>query len=582
MSHNQTIVLIDDVTDIHNLVRAHLAPLDLRVVCCLDGDTGLAAIERELPDLILLDVNLNHETGFDICTQLKQNDRTTNIPVIFLTAAEDSSAKVRAFDVGAIDYVTKPFDPRELQARVRSVLRHQMLVNLLETQAQMDALTGLYNRKGFTDALQKRIYRGQREPKGLFAILFLDLNRFKIINDSLGHEVGDELLVHVAKILSKCVRKHRSTDRPQDVIARMGGDEFTILLNDVQSTQDAIAAAERLRKMIGEPVTIDGYKVTAEASIGVRVCKDGQGTPETLLRDSDIAMYEAKEAGEGSFMIFDDRMHQKVAHRMRLESDLQQALEAGQMEVFYQPITCLESGRVLSLEALMRWQHPELGFISPDQFIPILEETGLIMQYGRWVLEQSCRDLKKWRHDSQACESLKIGVNLSKRQLVEPSLIHELGTLLGACELEPKALILEVTESNIMFDEQRIIPVLHQLHELGVLVAMDDFGTGTSSLTALKRFPLDELKIDRSFIHCLEYSRSYAAIIQAIVVLAHNLNLSVVAEGVESSDQIAQLQMLECDQAQGFYLGRPLPAEEVEKAVLSTCSFAELNQNIPS
>jgi len=568
MTHKPTVLVVDDDPLIHKLVSVRIRELNAAVVCASGPEEGIELAHSVRPQLILLDVDMPGMSGFDVCARLRDDPLTREIPVIFLTGTDDSDVKVRAFEMGAVDYVTKPFNAGELRARVRAALRMQSLLAALEVQARTDVLTGLPNRQAFQHAVARCIERArQQEENYQFALLFLDLDRFKIINDSLGHGVGDELLINVANKLYNCVRcgAQEPVGRDQDIVARMGGDEFAVLLHDVKNLDMVCEIAERIRLKASESVNIEGYEVHCGASVGVRICDQTSEDADALLRDSDTAMYHAKDAGKGCVSVFDDRMREQVVNRLQLETDLRQAVSNRQLELVFQPMIDINDHRVRGFEALVRWNHPERGVVMPDVFIPIAEETGLIHDIGRWVLRNACMHLREWirTHDT----NFHISVNLSKAQLGSDDLSEHVRQVIEDFGLDPKLLLLEVTESVIMHESRLVAPILEQLHNLGVQFAMDDFGTGQSSLACLHRFPLDVLKIDRSFVQRLENNRPYAAIVHAIITLAHNLDLTVVAEGVESDDQLVTLQALECDFAQGFLLSHPLAGGDVNSFI---------------
>ena len=428
----------------------------------------------------------------------------------------------------------------------------------LRRQSQQDKLTGLPNRTLFTEILRSTLARAKRNPDYEFAVLFLDFDRFKNVNDSLGHEFGDMLLVNIAQQL-------RVQLRTVDTAARLGGDEFVILLDGIDGVKGAIATAERLLDKFTQPHNLKGHEVTSTASIGIVSSSDKFSRPEEMIRDADTAMYQAKASGKACYVLFDEQMHAKVLERLNLEKDLRRAIALGQMWVAYQPIVALENGQLLGFEALLRWDHPELGPIDPEYFISIAEETGTIVQIGHWVLTQACQQIVQWKQRYVHADDLFMNINISKRQLAQPDIVKHLSEVFAETGADPTHIKLEITESVIMDDRQGITPVLSEIRELGVQLAMDDFGTGHSSLSCLHRFPIDVLKIDREFIKNMEQRFEYTAVIQAIITLAHTLNISVVAEGLETADQVAQLQTLECNHAQGYYFSKPLNAIDADK-----------------
>ena len=575
MSRTQTVLVIDDDEMIHKLVPVRLKGLGAEVIGALSGEAGLRMARQRRPDLVLLDVGMPDMDGFEACRRLREDPLTHDIPVIFLTGSDDPREKIRGFDIGATDYITKPFDAAELRARVRGALRTQALLDALETQARTDSLTGLPNRAAFHEAVARCIERARRGPGYRFAVLFLDLDHFKIINDSLGHDIGDELLTAIADELRRCVRtaERAAREGTEDIVARMGGDEFTILLDDA-GLEAAVSLADRLGAVLNRPHVLRGYQVKAGVSIGIKVCDADCESADAILRDSDTAMYSAKAAGKGQHAIFNARMHEEAVRRLTLENDLRRAVEEGQFELLYQPIVSLDSGDVLGFEALVRWNRPGTdGVVAPGDFIPIAEETGLILDIGHWVLREACSQLREWNRGAGAGRRLIVSVNLSKVQLEKPGLVEDIAAVLKETGVDPGALKLEVTESVIMHAVETIVPVLGRLREMGTRIAIDDFGTGYSSLASLHRFPIDVVKIDKAFIDNIGRSRTYAAIVHAIATLAHNLDMQVIAEGIEEHEQLVQLQALECDHGQGYFFGKPATAAEVEKRLLPSGAF---------
>jgi diguanylate cyclase (GGDEF)-like protein len=415
----------------------------------------------------------------------------------------------------------------------------------LAYQALHDPLTGLPNRVLLMDRLAQAAARAGRHPSRL-AVLFLDLDRFKVVNDGLGHWAGDELLQAVAARLVAVVR-------PGDTVARFGGDEFVVLCQDLPDAAHVGVLAERIAAILAEPVTVSGREVTISASIGVVLADAGSNTPEALIRDADTAMYQAKERGRARYEIFDDPARQRVMARLDTEVALRRALEKQEMRVFYQPVVSLSGGRLVGLEALLRWDDPERGLQLPDQFLALAEETGLILPIGTWVLEQACRDAQALRSAHPDFADMVIWVNLSARQLVQDDLPGLIARVLAETGTSPRTLGLEITESVLTEDMEFLGERLRTLKGLGVLLAIDDFGTGFSSLSHLRGFPVDVLKVDRSFVDGITRDAEDHAIVDAVVGLARSLGMHVVAEGVESADQADALRRLGCNAAQGFH-----------------------------
>ncbi|MBD2095914.1 EAL domain-containing protein [Trichocoleus sp. FACHB-591] len=419
--------------------------------------------------------------------------------------------------------------------------------------AYHDALTGLPNRVLFMDRLKQAIARTKRRSNYAFAVLFLDLDRFKVINDSLGHLVGDQLLVTIAQRLASCLD-------PAHTIARLGGDEFTILLDPIAAPNDAATVAEQIHQALQLPFNLDGYEVFTTVSIGIALSATGYNQPEDVLRDADAALYQAKEQGKARFAIFDTAMHNQAMSLLQLEMALRWALERQELRVFYQPLVSLTTGRIVGFEALVRWLHPEQGLISPAEFIAIAEETGLIVPIGQWVLTESCRQLREWQTQFPTASTLSISVNLSSKQFSQPNLVSQIEQVLQETGLRPDTLKLEITESGIMNNTESAA-LLRQLRALQVQLCIDDFGTGYSSLSRLRQFPIHTLKIDRSFVSTMREAVQDAEVVQAIITLAHNLGMNVVAEGIETAEQLAHLRRLHCEQGQGYFFSKPLNSQ---------------------
>jgi diguanylate cyclase (GGDEF)-like protein len=416
-----------------------------------------------------------------------------------------------------------------------------------------DTLTDLPNRALLNDHLQLSIDRTKIHQQHLFALLFLDLDRFKNVNDSLGHIAGDQLLMSAARRLEECLR-------PSDMVARLGGDEFAILLDGVEEYQDVIRVAERVQRELMRPLNLNGHEVYTTASMGITLSTIGYEHPENILRDADTAMYHAKEKGKARYEIFDAVMHARAVSRLQLESDLRKALEKRELLVYYQPIVSLKTGRISGFEALVRWPHPQRGFIPPSDFISIAEETGLIYELDRWVMRESCRQMHAWHLANPNEKLLTISINLSGRQFTQPNLIEQIKQILEETKIDPRSLKIEITESVVMENAEVASSMLLQLRALGVQLSIDDFGTGYSSLSYLHRFPVNTLKIDRSFISRLGAGDENTEIIRTIMTLANNLGMDVVAEGVETETHLAHLKEMRCQYAQGYLFSKPVDA----------------------
>lgn len=555
------VLVIDDDPAIHELVEVILRPLNVDVISVMDGDHAIEEVSKNLPDLIMLDYEMPGANGLEVLKRLRESGVTDSTPVVFVTANDSHKILTACFQAGATDYIRKPFCAPELCARVSSVLDRKRMVGQLEQLAHLDPLTRLFNRTSIRERLQHAI---DRAPAQSSSVLFLDFDRFKLINDSLGHDIGDQLLQQIAQRLSSALRR---TDRighlaDRTTAARLGGDEFVVLLEDLRDPQDALKVADRLLNSLEDPYYLAGHNVCCTASIGVVNCIEPNSTPDEVLRDADTAMYEAKSAGKGRYVLFDQGMHENAQERLVIENDLRNAIANDELLVEYQPIVSLETGRTEGFEALVRWQHPDRGLVPPGVFLPTAEESGLIVPIGTWVLDRACRDFSIWQRTLGDMAPSKIHVNVSRKQLLR-DLIEKVKTVLEKYSIPPKCLHLEVTENEIMQNPEVAKATLEELRRLGVKIDMDDFGTGHSSLACLQELPIDVLKIDRSFIANMERSRSFAALVHAVATLGLNLGLSVVAEGIESADQLAMLQFMECQSGQGYFFAKPMRSEKV-------------------
>jgi diguanylate cyclase (GGDEF)-like protein/PAS domain S-box-containing protein len=644
----------------------------------------LQHIGRVGSDIVLLDIEMPDMSGLDALKMLRDEYSPIQLPVIMVTAKNQSEDIVKALDLGANDYLTKPVDFPVALARIATQLSHKraqealreseeryalaaqgsndglwdwnLVTNVMyfsprwksmlgyqeneighileewvdrihdsdrarvkdelaahqkgltphfESEQRVlskdgtfrwmlsrglavrdasgkatrmagsqtditegkvtDPLTGLPNRLLFIDRLGRLIKHAKRRKDHLFAVLFLDLDGFKMINDSLGHLVGDQLLLAVSERLERCLRLTDTVARLGEsfTMARLGGDEFTVLLDDLKDLGDARLAADRLMKVLAPPFVLGGKEVFTSASIGIALSNSAYESPDDMLRDADTAMYRAKSLGKARYEVFDADMRASLVARLQIETDMRHALERGEFRNFYQPIVALESGRIVGFEALLRWQHPTRGLMGPDEFIFVAEETGLIRELGWWNLREACRQLSEWKANSNNYLNFTMNVNLSAKQFLQPNLVDEIKGLINELAFSPETLKLEITESTVMIDPAATAIMLQQIKSLGILLAIDDFGTGYSSLSYLHRFPLDTLKIDRSFISGASEGVVGMEIAQTIMPMAKNLQLDVIAEGVETIEQVALLKKLHCKYAQGYYFSKPLAAEEV-------------------
>ncbi|OWY67550.1 response regulator receiver protein [cyanobacterium TDX16] len=725
----KTILIVDDIPDNLRVLSATLSQQGYKVRCAKNGNMALKGAQVAAPDLILLDVKMPDIDGYEVCQHLKAETRTREIPIIFMSALDDVLDKVRAFEVGGVDYITKPFQVEEVLARIKNqlalqaakaeiqqlntkleqrveqrtaqlaatnhklqqeILERQQAVQLLnESEARLesilnsleevvwsvsaqnpaliylnpaaqkvygiptteffknpklwmevvhpedrervekgtqilqsqgshsseyrivradgevrwlcarahlisdstgiplridgiisditerkrieqqlihdalhDDLTGLPNRTFFLERLELALRYTKRHPDYLFAVLFIDLDRFKIVNDSLGHAVGDRLLIAFTSLMQQCLRT-------SDTVARFGGDEFTILLEDIEQIADAIKIADRIQAELAQPFELEGHTVFTTASIGIVFSGMGYESPAELLRDADTAMYRAKESGKAQYTIFNPDMYAQTLQLLHLERDLRQALERQEFCLHYQPIVSLSSGQMVGFEALIRWQHPERGLVFPADFIPIAEEIGLIVPIGEWVLEQACYQLRQWQLQLPQAANLKISVNLASQQINHPKLSEQIDRILVLTGLDGSHLKLEITETMLLHHTEATIDMLLKIRSKNIQLSIDDFGKGYSSLSYLHRFPINTLKIDSYFISQINPNSENVEIVSTINTLAHNLGMDAIAEGIETAQQYAQLKAWGCDFGQGYFFAKPLDFHAAEALIIS-------------
>ena len=683
MSSQQSRLLIVDDNEMNRDMLARRLERNGYLVDVVESAKQLMQrVKQNTVDLVLLDIEMPGISGLDALKTLRESYSPVQLPIIMVTAKSQSEDIVKALNLGANDYLTKPVDLPVALARIGTQLSHKRAQEALreseeryalaargandglwdwniqtghvyysprwkamlgwheneisntpeewfnrihdadrkrvkeeiaahrngstphfESEHRMlhkdgtfrwmlnrglavfddsgktlrmagsqtditerkvsDPLTGLPNRLLFIDRLGRLIKHAKRRKDILFAVLFLDLDGFKMINDSMGHLIGDQLLLGVANRLEKCLRSTDTVARLGEsfTVARLGGDEFTVLLDDLKDPNDAKSAADRLMKALAPPFILGGKEVFTSVSIGIALSNTAYEQAEDMLRDADTAMYRAKSLGKARFEVFDADMRASVMARLQLETDLRGALEREEFRNFYQPIVSLDSGQIVGFEALLRWQHPTRGLVGPEEFILVAEETGLIRELGWWNLREACRQMSDWRTGPNGRPDLIISVNLSAKQFLQPNLVVDIQKLLHELSLSPDALKLEITESAVMADPSAAVEMLQEIKSIGIHLAIDDFGTGYSSLSYLHRFPLDTLKIDRSFIRDMQEDGEGMEIARTILPMANNLRLDVVAEGVETLEQVALLKQLHCKYAQGYYFSKPLSAE---------------------
>lgn len=585
-NYSGDILIVDDMPNNLRFLSTTLAEQGYKVRSVTEGLMALTVAEAAKPDLILLDIMMPNIDGYEVCQRLKANDQTCDIPVIFLSALDEVLDKVKAFSVGGVDYITKPFQLEEVLARIQTHLSlrfaqkeisqlnaeleqrvrqrtaqlEQEIAERLQVQERLlhlalhDVLTGLPNRTWFMKRLEQLLQQVHQQSGYHFAVLFLDCDRFQAVNDSLGHLVGDQLLVSIARRIELCLR-------PGTMLCRLGGDEFAILLQDIEKPSDTIKVANGILLELAAPFQIGDYQVFTNVSIGIAMGSDIYKQPEHILRDADTAMYRAKANGKACYQMFEQTMHSRALHNFQLESDLRHALERHELIAYYQPIIRLDNNQIDSFEALVRWNHPEKGLVDPSKFIPIAEETGLVMAIDLFVLQQACQQLRSWRDEGLADASLTMNVNLSVKHFMSFDLLKQIDHVLRETGITGSSLRLEITESDIMENAEFAGKIISQLRDRHIQLSIDDFGTGYSSLSYLHRLPIDHLKIDRSFVMRIGKNGKNTEIIRAIIALAKSLDMFTIAEGVETQDQLDQIRELKCEFCQGYLFSRPVEAK---------------------
>ncbi|WP_292937371.1 EAL domain-containing protein [Noviherbaspirillum sp.] len=551
------VLIVDDDRSTRSSLRHTLQRDGFQVEEAADGAQALLMLKRLRPDVILMDAVMPVMDGFTACARVQELPNGRAIPVLMITALEDNTSVERAFAAGASDYIPKPIHFAVLSQRVRRIIEANQAEKRIRHLAYNDLLTGLPNRALFIDQLGRRIEQARVAGESI-AVLFLDLDRFKNVNDTLGHDIGDKLLVAVAQRIRRSVRN-------ADCVARLGGDEFTVVLAEVVGPNAAVAAAQNICRSLATPFQIDGHDIFVTTSVGISIYPHDGTDVGTLLKHADTAMYRAKKTNSG-FQFFEPSMERSISEHVRMENDLRRAIERNELDVHYQPQARVDNGMIIGVEALVRWHHPARGMVSPVEFIPLAEETGLINPIGEWVLRTACAQMQRW---NQVGRTMRVAVNLSVKQLLQKNFAEIVERALEDTGLPANLLELEITESTLMEHAQDTLEALHRLRSLGVRLSIDDFGTGYSSLSYLKRFPVDIIKIDRSFVRDVPDDSDDASIVTGIIALAHSLRLEVVAEGVETEAQLRFLREQRCDLLQGYYLSKPVPAEQFARDLLT-------------
>ncbi len=556
------IMMIDDEPIVMDVLETTLMDFGYQFFDKIeDSRKAIDAIDRKRPDLVLLDLNMPHVDGFDILKELRANPDTRFLSVIVLTSSNEPCTKLKALELGATDFLAKPIDRSELVLRIQNTLTVKAYQDQL---AYYDSLTQLPNRKLFLDRLDWSIKCAARE-KTKVAVMNLAVDRFQQVNELLGTQAGDELLVMISQRLVQILRGNDTVGRGVGEtnwrnVARLSGDEFSILLADIRETHQITGIANRIRDIMNEGFTINDREIFVTTSIGIATYPDDADNTDDLMKCAGGATAYAKEKGRDCHQFYSSEINALSQRRTELEHSLRRVLERNELRLFYQPKICTKTEKVLGAEALLRWDHPEHGFISPTEFIPIAEETGVIVQLGEWVLREACEQTAQW--NDMGLDDLKISINVSALQFRDNQFPHTVQKILQETKLNPDNLIIEITEGVLIGDKDRIGDLLFKIKTTGAMLSIDDFGTGYSSLGYLKIFPIDELKIDRTFIIDVPGDEDSSAIVKAIVAMAKSLGLTVVAEGIETRDQLAFLKGLSCDAIQGFYYARPLPAFE--------------------
>jgi diguanylate cyclase (GGDEF)-like protein len=574
-SEKPNILIIDDDDQIRSLLKDVLSPNhDCTTVGSAEG--ALAIMKSIKFNLVISDINMGEISGLDLVPRVLEQAPDT--VVVMISGRQTIDFAIDAMRAGAFDYITKPLDIRHVQTAVRRALSHHSLLvqkrryeNHLEELvkertaeiehlAYHDVLTDLPNRVLFADRCAQALALAQRN-QNLVAVMLVSIDRFKKITESLGHAAGDVVLTEAAARLQCCVAQG-------DTVARFEGDEFALLLTSITETADLVEIPRAISEMFKAPFNLDGQQVYLSTSTGISLYPHNGADSSTIMRNAVAALYRAKKQGGNNYQFYAADMNSLALKRLEMETSMRQAIENQEFVVYYQPVVNLVSGEVVGSEALVRWQHPELGLLPPGRFIGLAEDTGLILDIGWFVMRAACICTRSWQ--DRGFGRLRIAVNISARHFQQRDFLDRLMEILGDTRLDPTCLELELTETSIMENTEAAAKLLGRIRKLGVRVAIDDFGTGYSSLSYLKRLPIDTVKLDRSFVMDATTDPDDAALVMAIVTLAHNLRLKVIAEGVEAEDQVAFLRLLRCDEAQGFLFGKPMPPELFEASMTAS------------
>lgn len=548
------VLLADDDPSIRLMVRHVLESEDFDIIEAADGLEAIKAVEKHHPALILLDAVMPGIDGFTTCQQIKEKGHI-DIPVMMITGLDDDASVERAYEVGAIDFITKPIKWAVLKHRVKSVVAKVIAERKVQLLAYRDNLTGLPNHLLFADRLEQAVVRAERSRTSM-ALMLVDIDDFKLVNDSFGHDAGDKLIKAVGQLISRSLRR-------ADTIARLGGDEFAVIIEGIESPEDAISIADNLTTILEHNVRLDDQETYTSASIGIAVYPDDGRDARTLLKNADTAMYRAKEKGRHCFQFYKPEMSVNAMERLELENSLKAAFENDEFVIHYLPVIDIHKNEVAGVEALLRWQHPDKGMIHPSDFINVIEDCGLIVAVGEWQIHSICKQLKVWKE--AGLENQNVSVNLAPRQFKEHDLVALFTQAISENGISGDSLSVEITERTLIENIGEVETTLNKLRELGVRVLLDDFGTGYASLAYLKEFPVDTVKIDRAFIAGIPDNHEDSAIIDAIAGLTRGLKLSLLAEGVENERQLDVLKSIGCQYGQGYYWSKPLPGSEYEQ-----------------
>jgi len=561
-SAQSTIMMVDDEPIILETLQMFLEDAGYgNFITTTEPKKALNMVVLKKPDVVLLDVMMPEITGLDILEQMRSKEALRHIPTIILTSATDPETKLQALELGATDFLAKPVDPSELALRLRNTLAAKAYQDRL---LYYDGLTGLPNRRLFTKRLNDALVRAKHDAKAC-AVLHIDLDRFKQINDTLGQNFGDSLLKAVSARLVECVRYSDLVGRPgseeeEAELSRFGGDEFTLFIPNVDRLENATLVARRILKAIAEPFRVNARELFITASIGIAVCPTDGDSVDMLLKHAAVAVSHAKERGRNTYQYYAKDLNTRSVERLTTENHLRKALSNRELFLAFQPKTEVRTGRIIGAEALLRWKHPKLGMVPPDEFIPMAEEMDLIVPFGEWVIYAVCTLTKRWQSQ---IDPICVSVNVSSRQFQKSDrLMLTVRNALETTGLAGKYLGLELTESMLMENPEEISRTLKIIKQMGVKISIDDFGTGFSSFSNLKRYPLDELKIDRSFMNEIPKNTDDAAIVGAIIAMAHGLGMGVVAEGIERQEQLDFLVDRDCDEYQGYLLSKPILASD--------------------